>query len=477
MTRAAPWLACAGCARAVDADDPLPFRCAAAAPGDDIDHVIARPAPPAALPAGARWPDDDNDNPFVRYRTLMYAWQRARARGLPDQEYLALVRDLDAAVADIDGHGFQITPCAPAPALASDLGLARGQVWVKDETGQVGGSHKARHLMGLAIYLAVAERLGALPGGLAGRELAIASCGNAALAAAIVARAAHRPLRVFIPTWADPSVVARMRALGATLEVCDRQPDDAPGDPCYARFRAAVDAGALPFTCQGNENGLTIDGGMTLAWELVDQLAATPSDPMIDRLVVQVGGGALASACAQGLSLAHALGALERMPVIHAVQSQAVHPLVRAWRVIIDRARGRGALPRLDAADDRARVAWQREPENATALAAELERAAHRRSDYMWPVEHPEHSAADGILDDETYDWLAVMRAMFATRGWPLTVPETLIEHASERARAATGIRVSATGSAGLAGAFALHRAGELRADEHLAILFTGVMR
>ena len=41
--------------------------------------------------------------------------------------------------------------------------------------------------------------------------LAIASCGNAALAAAVVARAADRRLRVFIPPDADPAVVARLR--------------------------------------------------------------------------------------------------------------------------------------------------------------------------------------------------------------------------------------------------------------------------
>jgi threonine synthase len=476
MSRAAPWLACAGCGRVYDARDALPFRCTAAVPGDDIDHVIARPGPPAA----ARWPDSDDDNPFVRYRTLMYAWHYARARGLPDQEYLALVDELDAALREVDGRGFQITPCVPAPALAGELGLTGGQLCIKDETGNVGGSHKARHLMGLAIYLAVAERLGALPDAPGGRVLAIASCGNAALAAAVVARAANRRLRVFIPPWPnasdEPAIVTRMRALGAELEVCERRPGDAPGDPCYSRFRAAVSAGALPFACQGSENGLTIDGGMTLAWELVDQLAGTP----LDRIVVQVGGGALASACAQGFAFAHALGALERIPVIHAVQSQAVQPLVRAWRIVLDRARRAsadhpGAQP--EPAADRARIEWQRDPDNAPALAAELERAAHHRSEFMWPVEQPGHSLAGGILDDETYDWLAVVRAMIATQGWPVVVDEALIEHAYRRAHDATGILVSATGSAGLAGALALGHARDLRSDERVVVLFTGVSR
>ena len=67
--------------------------------------------------------------------------------------------------------------------------------------------------MGIAIWLEVVgiER---------SRELAIASCGNAALAAAVIARASNRPLRVFVPTWADDSVIARLRELDAQIEVC-----------------------------------------------------------------------------------------------------------------------------------------------------------------------------------------------------------------------------------------------------------------
>jgi threonine synthase len=32
----------------------------------------------------------------------------------------------------------------------------------------------------------------------------------------------------------------------------------------------------------------------------------------------------------------------------------------------------------------------------------------------MWPWEEPPHSVASGILDDETYDWLAVLRGVVA---------------------------------------------------------------
>ena len=186
-------LTCTGCGREAAPGVALPFRCAGATGEDDVDHILARPGPPA----GAIWPTDEDPNPFVRFRSLLYSWELARANGMSDADYVSLVRDLDAAVADIDGRGFTATPLTRGSSLESELGLGDGELWIKDETGNVGGSHKARHLMGIAISLAVADRIGR---GATASPLAIASCGNAALAAAIVARAAGRPLRVAIRT-------------------------------------------------------------------------------------------------------------------------------------------------------------------------------------------------------------------------------------------------------------------------------------
>ena len=105
-------------------------------------------------------------------------------------------------------------------------------------------------------------------------SLAIASCGNAALAAAVVARAGERELRVFVPVDADQVVVARLEELGAHIEVSERRPGEA-GDPTYLRLLDAIAQSALPFTCQGNLNGLAIEGGETIAYEMVSDLAAS----------------------------------------------------------------------------------------------------------------------------------------------------------------------------------------------------------
>ena len=91
----------------------------------------------------------------------------------------------------------------------------------------------------------------------------------------------------------------------------------------------------------------------------------------------------------------------------------------------------------------------------------------------MWPWEHVGASAADGILDDETYDWIPVVRAMADGRGAPIVVTEAQVIEANELGRSTTGINVSHTGTAGLAGLLAM-RSG-IDAGERIAVIFSGV--
>ena len=103
--------------------------------------------------------------------------------------------------------------------------------------------------------------------------------------------------------------------------------------------------------------------------------------------------------------------------------------------------------------------------------------AAHHRSAFMWPWEEEPRSIAHGILDDETYDWLAVVEGMLATGGRPFVAGEDTLVQANAVAQETTGIDVDPTGSAGLAGLLALRAAGEVGDDERVAVLFTGVTR
>jgi threonine synthase len=386
---------------------------------------------------------------------------------MSDDAYVELVRELDKEVAGVDGTGFEVTPLWHGEELSARLGLTEGGgVWVKDETGNVSGSHKARHMMGLLVHLVVVERLGLAAGDT--RGLAIASCGNAALAAAVVARAGDRQLQVFVPTWGDEVVVARLKELGANVNTVPRE-EGVAGDPTYLALQRAVAAGALPFTCQGTENGLAIEGGMTIGYELASQLAEEGAS--IHRLAVQVGGGALASAVIQGLSEAADLGALDGLPRIDTVQTMGGHPLQRAYDRLLAR-----TLARLKARGDDDRSGVEAEVAlrfDEPDVQDELAYARAHRSEFMWPWEEEPSSAATGILDDETYDWFAVVRGMLRTGGRPLVVDEETLREANQLARTATGIDVDPTGSAGLAGVLA----SGFEREERIAVLFTGRSR
>jgi threonine synthase len=320
------------------------------------------------------------------------------------------------------------------PALAKALAM-NTSLWVKDETGNIAGSHKGRHLMGVMLYLRILEAA-KLPvaAGLRARRLAIASCGNAALAAAAVARAAEWPLDVHIPRDADIAVVKKLKELGATIHVCDRRPGET-ADPCVRGFRQAVRDGAIPFSVQGPDNGLAIEGARTLAFEMAEGFAAAGEVPA--ALFIQVGGGALASALWQGLAMTRQFGLLPHIPRLMMVQTAGCAPFARGWQ----------RLSGVDPAD-----------------------AVRHRSRFMWPWDTAPVSAASGILDDETYDWWEAAKGVRETGGDAVVVNEAEIARAHELSKIHTPIRASATGTAGLAGLLTKTVRGE-----SAAVVFSGV--
>jgi threonine synthase len=486
---------CAGCGATLSgaAADEWPFRCPEAR-ADDVDHVLRRTDSPRSP-----FPDGADANPFVRYRARLAAHALALECGFSDESFSELVRELDAAVARVDGRGFVQTPFAHWPALAAKLGFTSGELWVKDETGGVGGSHKARHLMGVMLYLLVAGRrhrpaapprgddetadlLSATRVGIHGAEgrppLAIASCGNAALAAAIIARAAGWPVDVYVPSSASEPIVERLGALAATIHTCTRA-TGVHGDPCYAEFQAAVATGAIPFCCQGSDNGLTIDGGKTLAWEMIAEFRQSARQQWggsrIDALFVQVGGGALASSLVQGFGDALAAGAIDRLPRIYTVQTVGAYPLKLAYDALAERILQRVPLvidQGFSPASDRERA--ELIADHPRFIDEELRYARAHRSAFMQPWKKPPRSIAHGILDDETYDWAVVVEGMLKTGGWPLVVNEDRLVDANLFARELTGVRVDHTGSAGLAGLMKAIGIDQRLAFEHVAVVFSG---
>ena len=142
------------------------------------------------------------------------------------------------------------------------------------------------------------------------------------------------------------------------------------------------------------------------------------------------------------------------------MQTRGGWPLARAWeRVLADLGAAEGV------------------PADPELVHEGLRRVAQHRSRYMWPWETEPISVAHGILDDETYDWLAVVRAMLRTGGRPVVADEAALIAANELAREATGIDADETGTAGVAGLLALAAAGHVAPGESVAVILSGVRR
>jgi len=382
----------------------------------------------------------------------------------------------------LEGRSLAVTPLLAIPELGQTIGHG-GVLAVKDETGQPGGSHKVRHLAGTMLYLE------ALRGDGVKRPLAISSCGNAALAAACVARAAGYSLKTFVPEDVNPEVAELLRERGADVVVVPRL-STGNGDPCYLAFREAVRAGAVPFCCSGRDNWSNIEGGRSLGYEAALQWPVLGGEPQ--HLVLQVGGGALARSVAQAFEILHSLGVVESLPRIHACQTEGAFPFVRAWLKLLAVAAKRAGMdfPLPESLDEM--KAFLSEREDLIAEAVEYTRlnfasdtvrqvfelAADEPFRFMraWDGPAP-HSLAHGILDDETYDWYFLARAMLRTGGRAVIASENLIAKAHELALAHTPVSVSPTGSAGLAGLLALKEVRAVENSARVGLFFTGTNR
>ena len=405
----------------------------------------------------------DSQSSFVKYRSLLFPYRVALSAGMTDSEYVTLVTTLDASIKSLDGAGFHSTP------LTYDKSL---NALVKNETGSVAQSHKARHLFNLMTYLLVLQRTDPAQSTMKQtRRLAVASCGNAGLAAATIAAAAAWPIDVCIPTDADAAVVAKLQSLGSTVNIvpCAREvatvetpfgrvAADTEADPTVAVFKNLVkNHNSIPFSVQGSECGMAVEGMHTLAWEILEQAKELGFEGEFAELFIQIGGGALGAGLNQGMErsangdVAVALGAagggevgLEKAPRLVCVQAEGNAPLNRAYR-------------RMEEMDLKA------------------EDAAKSRKDFMYPWSNPS-SVASGILDDETYDWVELTRGMQRSGGKTLVVTDDSIRAANSYIKETHGVNACHTGSVGMAGLMTARKGGG-EGGAPASVVFSGVDR
>ena len=410
------------------------------------------------------------------------------------ERYLQLLNILQGQLRQIEGKSFQVTPLIQAPALADAIALT-GRLWIKDETGNITGSHKGRHLMGSLLYL---EGLRILKNETSKRILAIYSCGNAALAASAVAKAGGYELHAFVPESVEKPVVRMLDDRGAVVEMISRG-DVGGGDPCYLAFSRAIDEKKwVPFSCSGNDNWSNIDGGETLGAEMAMQL--TDHQAEVSSVVIQVGGGALARAISQAWAFLDHIGICKHGPRIHVCQARGNYPFVRAYyltlnkiarhnNLVFDLTYDRNGNPKteLDKMYCFADVGRQQiatvadfacQHFQTAAVQTPLKEIVREPIQIMWPWDgYLPASLAHGILDDQTYDWYYLLRRIIKSGGQAVVAEEETIRKAHHLAHEHTPVNVSATGCAGLAGLLKLIKTGAISPAENVGLFFTGIER
>jgi threonine dehydratase len=463
---------------------------------------VAAAAQDARLPSlaelGTRWfaGDDGDISSLGVFRETLGSWHLALEEGITAQWERSL-KELDTGARHLTGQGIGRTPLVDASPLARALGLDGKNLFLKNETLNLLGSHKSRHHMGAILYLEML-RLGKTSDGNRS-PLAIFSCGNAAMGASAVAGAMGYPLYTFVPFGISPTVESILSNLGAMVMEVRRDGVVGEGDPCFNRYHDAVaHHNLLPFSCYGRDSWPSIEGGEAMGLEFLTQIALreqggkTLAPATLDALIIQVGGGGLAHSVVDAIESALALGLLTKRPRLYLVQTESVYPLVRGYGQLAALA-AKSSLTPFDATWSNA--CKQGKPHRLDTPSAENFRAFRSstaeniaknpailtsRSALSagafgpWGDNLPD-SLADGILDDTTYDGYEIACESLRSGGYPFTVSEEELAAAHALVREKLSVDASATGTAAIAGLTALCQAGEILPTERTALILTGV--
>ncbi len=192
-----------------------------------------------------------------------------------------------------------------ARTLARPPFLLRGSiVYQQGSAAPPGGSFKER---GAEVLAAACARRGL-------GEVFLDSSGNAGIAMARAAAERGIACRVLVPLSTPRSKLARLQALGATVEVI-------PGDRQATYEAAQARVHDLPYASHIVQPFFHA-GVATLAWDLDLELhGGSEGDAQrIERVILPAGNGSLLLGLTLGFDRLVRAGRLERMPRFHAVQ-------------------------------------------------------------------------------------------------------------------------------------------------------------
>jgi threonine synthase len=226
-------------------------------------------------------------------------------------------------VGDPGSHGTPLraaggTPLYRAARLGQSLGLS--DLWLKDDGRNPTASFKDR---ASAIVVARAREIGAA-------VVVTASTGNAGAALAGLAGAVGLPAVIFAPETAPPAKVAQLLIFGARVLLVRGNYDQA--------FDLSVAAAReFGWYCRNTGyNAFTVEGKKTAAFEICEQFtrvrgAPGPGWSAPDCVFVSVGDGNILSGLHKGFKDLAALGWIERVPRLMAVQAEGSAACAHAW--------------------------------------------------------------------------------------------------------------------------------------------------
>ena len=207
------------------------------------------------------------------------------------------------------------TPAFHSPILAGQTGASH--LWVKDESRNPTGSFKDR---ASAVVVARAREIGA-------EVVVTASTGNAGAALAGMSASVGHKAVIFAPKTAPPAKVAQLLVFGAQVILVDGNYDQA--------FDLTIEAAqAFGWYCRNTGyNPFTMEGKKTAAFEIWEMILrkkkVTQRSPAV---FISVGDGNIIAGIHKGFKDLLALGWLEQMPRLYAVQAEGSAAVANAWR-------------------------------------------------------------------------------------------------------------------------------------------------
>ena len=288
--------------------------------------------------------------------------------------------------------------------------LGLGGLRVKDEGRNPSASFKDR---ASSVGVARAIQFGK-------RRIACASTGNAASSTACFAAHMGLPATIFVPATAPEAKVAQLRVFGAQVLLVEGDYAQT-WDLCQTICTREAGNGWYNRNCAVNP--YLVEGKKTGGLELAEQLG----DDVPDWLAISVGDGCTLAGIWKGLVEMHTLGVIPRLPRLLGVQAAGARPLCDAF----------------DRGDEVVNFG-------------------------------PADSVADSIAVGAPRNGVRALRAVRASHGALVAVPDAAISEAGFTLASRTGVFGEPAGVASLAGVLTARASGLIGQNETVCVFVTG---